>query len=120
MERSAGLATAEATATELVIDGEAGARFAGGRPDIDLTDRVDAQRHRGADQAQPVRLDPARQQPHADQADFGLRRTRDDDALRIAHHDVTQAQRGFPGFVALEHRAADLDTMTAAEPLFDG
>ena len=52
-------------------------------------------------------------------SDLGLRRAGDDRAVRVAHHDVAQAQRRASDLVALQHRAADLDAMTAAEPFLD-
>ena len=57
--------------------------------------------------------------PAAGDADFGFRRARDDGAVRVAHHDVANAQRHAAVGVALELGAANLDLVAAAEIFLD-
>ena len=68
-------------------------RLARAGQDVDLAAGLDAQRHLGADQAQALGLHLAGEQAERRKPDLGLRRARDHGAVRVAHHDVAQAQR---------------------------
>src|SRR5215471_15158034 len=88
--------------------------------DRDLAVGLDAHRHLGADQAQPLGADAAGEQARAGNADFRLGRARHDGAVRVAHHDVANAQRraSLVG-VALELGAADFNLVAGSEIFFD-
>jgi hypothetical protein len=86
----------------------------------DLPVGLDPQRHLGADQAEAGGIDLAREQARAVNADLGLGRAGNHRAAGIAYDDVAQAQRNASGFVALEHRAADIDLVLAADAFLDG
>ena len=85
----------------------------------DVAVLLDAQFHLGADQIEAGGADMPAEKARAGQRDFGFRRAGDDDAVGIAHDDVTDAQRRAAVLVALDLRAADLHLVGAAEILLD-
>src|SRR5262249_57288238 len=88
--------------------------------DRDLAVRLDAHRHLGADQAQPLGADATDEQARTGNTDFRLGRARDDGAVCVAHYDVANAQRraSLVG-VALDLGAADLNLVAGPEVFLD-
>ncbi len=91
----------------------------GGREHSDVAVRLHAHGKLGADQAETLGARLPAQQADARQADLGARRVGDHFSVAVAHHDVANAQGGAPVLIALEHGAADLDTVLVAEILLD-
>ena len=92
----------------------------GGGEHRDAVVRLDAHRQFGADQIEALRPRVSAEQARACESDFGARRVRHHIAVGVTQNDVADAQRGAAVLVALEHGAADLDPIFAAEILLDG
>ena len=86
-----------------------------GQPSVGLN----SYRHLRADEIEALSAQLSHQQTSARQANFRLRRARDDCPVGIAYDDVAQAKRRAAPFVALELSTADLDTVVAAEIFLD-